>query len=146
MLRQKVSRSGASVLYHGYLGTAGASMLGYYPWFFTFGYLDRTLTAQDTPLASLCRHAGMGFAASLVSDTASNAARVTKTYRQTHPTPISYLDAARTIVAQDGWTGWLGRGLRTKWAANGIQSATFAVTWKYLERYVLSSDTPQDPQ
>ena len=141
ILRQKVATSGPTVLFHGYLGTAGASMLGYYPWFFTFGYLDRTLPAAEDPLPRLCRHAGMGFAASLVSDTVSNAARVTKTYRQTHPTPISYVEAAKRIIVKDGWRGWLGRGLRTKWAANGIQSATFAVIWKYLEKYVWSDGT-----
>ena len=139
ILRQKVATSGPGVLFHGYLGTAGASMLGYYPWFFTFGYLDRALPRADDPLPQLCRHAGMGFSASLVSDTVSNAARVTKTYRQTHPTPISYLDAAKHIIQKDGWAGWLGRGLRTKWVANGIQSATFAVAWKYIERHLLSA-------
>lgn len=148
VLRQKIRVAGPGVLYHGYLGTAGATMLGYYPWFFTFGYLDRVLPPADPerPVAGLCRHAGMGFGASLVSDTVSNAARVTKTYRQTHPTPISYADAARRMIASDGWRGWLGRGLRTKWAANGIQSATFAVAWKHLESRLSAGDESRREQ
>ena len=144
VLRDKVATAGPGALYHGYLGTAGASMLGYYPWFFTFGFLDQALPPMDQPLPQLCRQASLGFGASLVSDTVSNAVRVTKTYRQTHPTTISYLAAAQHVVAKEGWLGWMGRGLRTKWAANGLQSATFAVMWKYLEKHLWGSPPRED--
>jgi hypothetical protein len=146
LLRQKVRRSGAGVLYHGYLGTAGAGMLGYYPWFFTFGMLDRHLPAPGEGwLAPLLRHAVMGFGASAVSDTVSNSARVLKTFRQTHPEPISYLAAAKSIMGEGkDWRRLAGRGLRTKIAANGLQSATFAVAWKYLEKHVFAQAT--EPQ
>ncbi len=143
VLRDKVRRSGPGVLFHGYLGTAGANMLGYYPWFFTFGWLDRQLPVPGEDagvLAPLARHATMGLAASAASDTASNAARVLKTYRQTAPAPVGYAEAAQAIVRSEGWRGLLGRGLGTKLVSNGIQSATFAVAWKYFEKLFRQRD------
>ena len=77
----------------------------------------------------------MGFAASAVSDTVSNAVRVVKVCRQTHPTPISYIEAARRVISEDGVRGLLGRGLRTKIVANGVQGATFSVAWRCIESW-----------
>ena len=37
------------------------------------------------------------------------------------------------IVAADGWQGLLCRGLGTRLIANALQSALFAVVWKYIE-------------
>ena len=133
-LARKVRAAGPSTLFHGYLGAAGAGVMGYYPWFFTYGWLEKKVPEQDGRLAALARHAGMGFAASAVSDTVSNAARVVKVGRQTHGSHISYVDAARRVLAQDGVRGLLGRGLRTKILANGIQGATFSVAWRYMEK------------
>ena len=119
-------------------GPRAPAPLGYYPWFFTYGWLDRRLprSTEDTPLiARLGRHASMGFAASAVSDTVSNAVRVVKVCRQTHPTPISYIEAARRVISEDGVRGLLGRGLRTKILANGVQGATFSVAWRCIESW-----------
>lgn len=134
-LVSKVRTAGPGTLFHGYLGTAGATMLGYYPWFFTYGALDRQLPpAPEGAAGLLMRNAALGFGASAVSDTVSNAMRVVKVCRQTHTIPLSYLGAARQVVAQDGLQGLLGRGLRTKLLANGVQGATFSVAWRYLEK------------
>lgn len=135
-LVRKVRTAGPSTLFHGYLGTAGASMLGYYPWFFTYGVLDQQLppAAPEGGAGRLVRNAALGFGASAVSDTVSNAVRVVKVCRQTHSRPLSYLGAAQQVVAQDGVLGLLGRGLRTKLLANGVQGATFSVAWRYLEQ------------
>lgn len=134
-LARKVRAVGPTTLFHGYLGSAGASMLGYYPWFFTYGWLDRHLPHHpDDNLLQLCRHASMGFAASAASDCVSNSARVVKVCRQTHHAPQSYVEAARKVLAVEGVLGLLGRGLGTKLIANGVQGATFSVAWKYLEK------------
>ena len=37
------------------------------------------------------------------------------------------------VVDADGWSGLLCRGLGTRLLANALQSALFAVVWKYLE-------------
>ena len=133
-LARKVRAVGPSTLFHGYLGAAGASMVGYYPWFFTYGWLDRELPQHDEKLHQLFRHASMGFLASTTSDCISNAARVVKVCRQTHHTPLSYMGAAQHVLAAEGVLGLMGRGLGTKLVANGVQGATFSVAWKYLEK------------
>ena len=63
----------------------------------------------------------------------SNSIRVVKTTTQTAATQISYLEATQLVLAADGWQGLLFRGLGTRLLANAIQSALFAVVWKYIE-------------
>ena len=75
----------------------------------------------------------MGFCASAVSDTVSNSLRVVKTYRQTASQDISYLNAARAVIEQDGVAGLFGRGLKTRIIANGMQGMMFSVMWKYFD-------------
>ena len=81
----------------------------------------------------LSRNAVIGFTASFTSDCISNSVRVVKTYRQTHPTPVSYPQAVKDILAKDGMMGLFGRGLKTRIMANGIQGVMFSVLWKLFE-------------
>ena len=37
------------------------------------------------------------------------------------------------VVSKEGVTGLLGRGLRTRILANGVQGLMFSVLWKYFE-------------
>jgi hypothetical protein len=74
------------------------------------------------------RNAAIGLCCSLVSDTCTNSIRVVKTVKQTSPTPISYLEAAETVIATDGISGLLMRGLvripmfcRHFWPAHGSE-------------------------
>ena len=95
------------------------------------------LTHVTTPLSQvayrLLRSACMGCIATGVSDVASNSIRVVKTTTQTSPTQIGYLEAARLVVAADGFRGLICRGLGTRLLANALQSALFAVIWKLIE-------------
>lgn len=134
VLKSRIQKTGYQALYHGYLGTASASIMGYYPWFFTYGYLDTHLPTYESKLQTLGRNALMGFAASAASDSVSNSARVLKTYRQTNPTDISYVDAFKAIIQKGGVSDLMTRGLKTKIISNGIQGATFSIIWKYLEQ------------
>jgi hypothetical protein len=78
----------------------------------------------DGPLLpKVCRSALLGVSASCVSDTVANALRVIKTTKQTHADPISYLQAARLVVAKDGWAGLVLRGLSTRLITNAIQAS-----------------------
>jgi hypothetical protein len=133
MLAAKMKAGGPTVLFHGAMGAFAATWVGHFPWFFTYNYLDEALPEADSLAGKLGRNAGMGFTASCVSDTCSNSIRVLKTYRQTSPTRVSYMDAARTIVAKDGLGGLFGRGLQTRLLANGVQGAMFSVGWKYFQ-------------
>lgn len=133
-LRAKCSRHGLSVLYHGTLGLFGSAFIGHYCWYGTYNAADQVVPVPADLLPRLCRNAALGFTASAVSDTATNAVRVLKTYRQTSQSTVSYAEAVQTIVAKDGLLGLVSRGLGTRILNNGIQAALFTATWKYLQQ------------
>eukprot|EP00698_Gefionella_okellyi_P005776 TRINITY_DN15231_c0_g1_i1.p1 TRINITY_DN15231_c0_g1~~TRINITY_DN15231_c0_g1_i1.p1 ORF type:complete len:290 (-),score=68.33 TRINITY_DN15231_c0_g1_i1:57-926(-) len=133
-LASKFRANGPTVFFHGAIGASAATFVGHYPWFATYNGLDAMLPKADTGLERLMRSALMGFAASAVSDTCSNSIRVLKTYRQTSDKAVSYVQAAKNVIAQDGVSGLLGRGLKTKIIANGMQGMLFSVLWKHFER------------
>jgi hypothetical protein len=61
-----------------------------------------------------------------------------KTYRQVNETQIGYLDAARKVIETDGFLGFLGRGLKTRILANGLQGLMFSILWKlFMDLYVV---------
>ncbi|KAK8052482.1 hypothetical protein PG993_003867 [Apiospora rasikravindrae] len=78
----------------------------------------------------LLRLAFIGFCASVISDSVSNSLRVVKTYCQVNDTKVSYSEAARLVVLQDGISGLFGRGLKTRILANGLQGILFTILWK----------------
>ncbi len=78
----------------------------------------------------LIRNAGIGFAASAVSDTVSNSIRVLKTTKQASSTAITYRQAAQLVIQADGVQGLFLRGLKTKILANGMQGMLFSVLWR----------------
>lgn len=132
-LATKISTSGVGVLWHGAFASTSATIVGHYPWFATFNYLNaRWPRYEDMPL-NLGRSAAIGFTCSVVSDTISNSIRVVKTVRQTNETPISYANAIQNVVEKDGVMGLFGRGLQTRLLANGIQGLVFTVVWQYMD-------------
>ena len=136
LLIRKARTDGVGTLWNGAIGNAVASFVGSYPWFFTFNLLDETLPKAlpgSDITYRLLRSALMGCIATGVSDVTSNSIRVVKTTRQTSVTQLGYLEAVQVIVAADGWQGLLCRGLGTRLIANALQSALFAVVWKYIE-------------
>ena len=135
LIMTKARTDGIGTLWNGALGNAVASFVGSYPWFFTFNMLDEMLpkASREELGYRLLRSATMGCIATAVSDITSNSVRVVKTTRQTSATQLSYIGAVQLVVAADGWSGVLCRGLGTRLLANAIQSALFAVVWKYLE-------------
>ncbi len=134
-LMAKIRAHGPLVLYSGALASAAATFSGHLPWFATHNMLNANLPQADKGSISqkLLRNAFMGFCASAVSDTVSNSLRVVKTYKQTSTTPVSYVAAAKDVIAKDGLVGLFGRGLSTRILANGLQGALFSVLWKQME-------------
>jgi len=135
LLKNKIGARGFPVLYHGALAAASATAVGHFPWFFTFNYLQAAipLPAPDKhAVYKFGRNAVIGFSASLVSDTVSNSLRVIKTTRQTFSEPISYVNVVKHVIEKDGVMGLLGRGLKTRLIANGMQGLMFSVLWKYF--------------
>ncbi|KDD75437.1 hypothetical protein H632_c685p1 [Helicosporidium sp. ATCC 50920] len=134
-LAAKVRVGGPSVLYHGAIAAAAATWAGHYPWFFTYNYLDAQLPRYDELHKKLLRSAVIGFSASAISDTISNSIRVVKTTKQTATTPMTYPQVVRMVVKEDGVLGLMGRGLKTKILANGLQGLLFSVLWRIGQDY-----------
>lgn len=135
ILKNKLKLGGPRILFNGSLATASATMIGHYPWFMTFNYLDNYLPKYDKSekLYTFGRNALIGFSASVVSDTLSNSLRVIKTTKQSYKTNISYINIIKEIIEKDGIKGLFGRGLTIRLATNGIQGLMFSVIWKYLD-------------
>ena len=135
ILKQKMKLGGPTVIFHGALATAGATYVGHFPWFFTNNQLNVLIPhpePSDPKWHTFARNGFIGFAASAVSDTASNSIRVVKTTKQTSITPISYPQALKDIIAKDGVIGLFGRGLKTRLLTNGLQGMLFNVLWRDL--------------
>lgn len=83
ILTNKYNQGGIRVFYHGALASAGATMMGHYPWFATYNYLNATLPQYNERAKKLLRQAAIGFTSSFISDIVSNSLRVVKTTKQT---------------------------------------------------------------
>jgi len=143
LLRQKVSKGGPTVLYHGALAASGGTIVGHFPWFFTYNYLDSTLPKPENFEQKLLRQATMGFCSSVVSDTSSNSIRVIKTTKQTAQHPITYGQALKLVVEKDGYVGLFGRGLKTRILANGLQGLLFSVLWRLIDEQLVKGRANQ---
>lgn len=139
-LMQKFKTTGPSVFFHGSLAAAAATFVGHYPWFFTYNYLGEHLPRTNDPLMKLGRSALIGFCSSAISDTCSNAIRVVKVYKQANTETISYPEAVKRVVKEDGWGGLFGRGLKTKIVANGLQGIMFSILWKYIDETLFKKE------
>ena len=132
-LMNKTKVMGPSAFYQGALASAAATFVGHYPWFFVYNYMSATLPVyEDTP-KKLMRSAVIGFCASFCSDCCSNSIRVLKVYKQANTEPISYTEALKRVIKEDGITGLFGRGLQTKIISNGCQGLMFSVLWKLID-------------
>ena len=129
-LGKKVKVGGPTVLYHGALAASAATFAGHYPWFYVFNSLNASLPQYDELHKRLLRSAFIGFCASAVSDTVSNSIRVVKTTKQTATVPMTYPQVLKSVIEADGVLGLMGRGLKTKILANGLQGLLFSVLWR----------------
>jgi hypothetical protein len=91
-------------------------------------------------VSKLARSAVIGFCASAISDTCSNSIRVIKVYKQANTEAISYPEAVRRVIKEDGLAGLFGRGLSTKIIANGLQGLMFSVLWKLIDEQLFKKD------
>lgn len=141
LLNEKIQKMGIFALWEGSLGSAVATWVGYYPWFFTHNFLEawcvrrKVLDAHLSESKGVRRHlrrALVGLCSSLVSDLCSNAIRVVKTYKQTSVEPISYMEAVTRIVGESGLLGLFIRGLSSKLFSNALNAMLFTVMWKAI--------------
>jgi len=123
---------GVGSLWYGAVAGAAITLVGHYPWYGIYNYLEETLPIARTVFENLMRRAFIGFVASVVSDTVSNPLHVVKKYRQVNETRIGYRDAAKAVIAVDGLRGLLGRALKTRILVNGLQGLMFSVFWRFF--------------
>ncbi|CAM9348591.1 unnamed protein product [Ectocarpus sp. 6 AP-2014] len=144
LLAEKVAANGPTVLFEGALATASATFVGHYPWYFTYNSLGAWLPPAPSgePLLKLGRQAFLGLCSSCVSDCCSNSIRVVKTTKQTAPIPLSYPEALKQVLDDDGVPGLFLRGLQTRILVNALQGALFAVAWKYFQELLVSGGGP----
>uniref|UniRef100_A0A6C0CTP4 Mitochondrial carrier protein n=1 Tax=viral metagenome TaxID=1070528 RepID=A0A6C0CTP4_9ZZZZ len=135
-LKDKMQTSGSKVLFHGAMAASVATLVGHYPWFATYNYLNHRIQVPNDPKEKLMRNAFIGFVSSIVSDTCSNSVRIVKTTRQTIHEDTSYTKIIKMILERDGWSGLFGRGLKTKIITNGVQGMLFSVYWKMGQDYL----------
>mmetsp|Transcript_5866 Transcript_5866/g.13993 ORF Transcript_5866/g.13993 Transcript_5866/m.13993 type:complete len:445 (-) Transcript_5866:85-1419(-) len=131
-LQRKWRAGGVPVLFHGAMATSFATFVSHYPWFTVFNTLNARVPNYEERSRQLLRNGGIGFCASVCSDTVSNSLRVVKTLRQTMDT-TSYWGLVRRVVETDGVSSLLGRGLGTRCIANGMSGVIFSVLYKSFE-------------
>jgi hypothetical protein len=132
ILQDKIKTNGFRVMYHGSLASASSTLVGHFPWFFTYNYLSETIPKQDNQISSLARSAVIGFSSSSISDVCSNSLRVIKTNKQTSLTNLTYKQLIQNIVNNDSIVSLFTRGLKTKIITNGIQGMMFTIMFDYL--------------
>ena len=145
VLRQKIAALGPRrALYAGAAGAASAHAASYFPWFTVHNALQaRVPRSEQDGAAGLAawtaRAAGIGLAASAVSDVTSNALHVLKTRKQTAPDALTYPQAFRAAAAAGGGVlrGVFLRGLGTKMCASAANGVIFTILWNAAEERLL---------
>ena len=147
-LMHKVRAGKISLLYQGAFALIASSMMSYYPWFYSYRVLSKSDIVATVFAPGLVKNAFIGFSASVVSDVVSNGIRVIKTTKQSISAsrhPVNYGEAISIILAEDGWRGLFGRGLKTRIFGNALQSVLFTIVWRGLaERWSTAADTPSE--
>jgi hypothetical protein len=133
LLSKRVAEGGPLTLYSGSLGSSFATLVGHYPWFLTYEFLQQRVPAVSGPRAKQIRNALIGFVCAMTSDIVSNSVRVVKTAKQTAEKNMSYSATVAKIVAEGGLRGLFLRGLGTKIISNGVQAMLFTVIWRYVQ-------------
>lgn len=134
ILNNKINKNGYRVLYNGAFASASSTLVGHFPWFYTYNYLNNKIPKQEDGINKFCRSAIIGFSSSSVSDVCSNSFRVIKTNRQTSAENISYSKLIKNIIEKESVFGLMTRGLKTKIITNGIQGMCFTVIFDYLRK------------
>ena len=129
VLKQNIHHNGVRAMYSGATASVSSSLVGYYPWFFTYDYLKRNAPEGNETI----RNGVIGFISSFNSDICSNSLRIIKTNKQSQVN-ADYQSIIRHILKNEGATGLLFRGLQTKILINGIQGMIFSIVFNYINK------------
>ena len=135
-LKSNIKQNGVKVIYNGSIAAFSSTLIGHYPWFVTYNYLNKYFpeSKNDSTIDKLGKRASIGLFSSIISDTTSNFVRVIKTIKQTSANTISYRETVNNLYAKEGYS-WIFRGLKTKIITNGLNGIMFSITWKYFQEY-----------
>ena len=136
ILRNKIKQGGFRTLYNGSSAAFTGTVVGHFPWFYTYNYLQESMPYKesDSGVISFLRSGSIGFLSSASSDIVSNSVRVLKISKQTNENNHSYTRIIKDIVKKDNISGLFLRGLQTKLLLNGIQGFVFVVIFDKIKR------------
>ena len=138
ILRNKIKTNGISTLYNGSSAAFSGTVIGHFPWFYTYNYLQDNMPYKntDSSVVSFFRSGSIGFLSSATSDIVSNSVRVLKISKQTSENNYSYTRIIKDIIKKDNVSGLFFRGLQTKLLLNGIQGFVFVVVFDKLKEFL----------
>jgi hypothetical protein len=136
ILKDKIKTNGYKSLYNGSAASFSGTVIGHFPWFYTYNYLQENMPHRnsDSSVVTFFRSGTIGFLSSASSDIVSNSVRVLKISKQTSERGSSYSSIVKDIVKKDNVSGLFLRGLQTKLLLNGIQGFVFVVVFDKLKR------------
>ena len=138
ILKNKIKTNGFKTLYNGSSAAFSGTVVGHFPWFYTYNYLQENAPYKNTEssVVSFFRSGTIGFLSSTASDIISNSVRVLKISKQTNENNHSYSRIIKDIVKKDSVSGLFLRGLQTKLLLNGIQGFVFVVVFDRLKDFL----------
>lgn len=136
ILKNNIKQNGVRTMYNGSIAAFSSTLIGHYPWFVTYNYLNNYIpeNKNDDTINRLSKRAFIGLCSSIISDTTSNCVRVIKTIKQTSGNTLSYRETINNLYSKEGYN-WVFRGLKTKIITNGINGIMFSITWRYFQDY-----------
>jgi len=136
VLKTNIKQNGIRTMYNGSIAAFSSTLIGHYPWFLTYNYLNFYFpeNKNDDLINKLTKRASIGLCASIISDTSSNCVRIIKTIKQTSCNTLSYRQTINNLYSKEGYN-WVFRGLKTKIITNGINGIMFSITWRYFQDY-----------
>lgn len=138
ILKNKIKINGISTLWNGCSASFTGTVIGHFPWFYTYNYLQLNAPYKEdqSNLIQFARSGSIGFLSSAASDIVSNSVRVVKISKQTNESKASYSKVINDIIKKDNVSGLFLRGLKTKMLLNGIQGFVFVIIFDKLKQFL----------
>ena len=133
-LYQKINHYGLSMLFEGAMLSWLIFFIGHYSWFVMNNVLEKYLPSALTGRKKVFRRGFIGLCAALVTDFVTNGIRVVKTYKQTYPEPLTYMQAVAMLMNKSG-IFFAFRGLGVKFLVTALSSILFSILWKLFLDY-----------
>ena len=131
-IKSQVRKKGIRYFWNGTMPQCAATMVGHYPWYFIYNYLNKVSGCCDVYSHEIVKQGMIGFTASFSADIFVNGFKVLKATRQTTLPDASYRKIFTTILKNEGIFGFY-RGFKTKIIINGCNGMLFSVCWKIFK-------------